>query len=666
MITANIDKKSVGNTTIFMTGSTGFIGKETVKQFMNGTAKLLLLVRSESRAREAMRNHGIGMDERIRFVEGDLSQPGLGLNDEDRKRVMEADVIIHSGGTMDVTLERKEAERIFMDGAREMAVLAEDIHKARGLRHFIHVVGYMSPYGDDDNSSLPTNRKKRATENPGKWKRWLNTMLHTESAYEHMKFEADRFIRKHAKQCSYPLSVVNPSTVVGPFPTGITEQLGGFGLLVQATRNRKMPVVPGGLHHWLPLVSNDVVAAAIVFLAGESDPTGGTFPLLSRKEVGPDMKDLIGMLASELDVSAPRGVVPLSLIHFLMKAGGSRISGIPPESLAFITAREFEVEQTERLFACMDRTMPDISALLPDVVADLDYRISYPSKETILPTGWTRTRKGELAVLSHEGEGDPWIIVHGLMSDADDMLPLGQEIWSRTGNPVWLIDLAGFGRSARRRQASETSNAFSRQVAALHRVLVEVNGPVTLVGHSIGAAICAETMRVSGRADIRLAMLQPVWGAPKDKLQRFASRLPRRMLRHVLSRMNAQRVNRMMQPTNSAGPEHALLISYAERAASGMKSPRIAGANADLLQWISRPDREVAITAEEASTTLLVWGLEDTGYEPPSGIHSEVQRVDVPHGHAFPIFHAAETAALLVEWQAGQAKHFAAASLVHV
>lgn len=654
MITANIDKESAGNTTIFMTGSTGFIGKEVVKQFMNGTANLLLLVRSESRARKAMRNHGIGVDERIRFVEGDLSRPGLGLNGEDRKRVMEADVIIHSGGTMDVTLERKEAERIFMNGAKEIAVLAEDIHKARGLRHFIHVVGYMSPYGDDDNSSLPTNRKKRAADNPGKWKRWLNTMLHTESAYEHMKFEADRYIREHAKQCSYPLSVVNPSTVVGPFPTGITEQLGGFGLLVQATRSRKMPVVPGGSHHWLPLVSNDVVAAAIVFLAGESDPRGGTFPLLSRKEVGPDMKDLIGMLASELDVSTPRGVVPLPFIHVLMKAGGSRISGIPPESLAFITTREFEVEQTERLFACMGRAMPDISALLPDVVADLDYRISYPSKETNLPTGWTRTRKGELAVLSHEGEGDPWIIVHGLMSDADDMLPLGQEIWSRTGNPVWLIDLAGFGRSARRRQASETSNAFSRQVAALHRVLAEVNGPMTLVGHSVGAAIASEAMRESGRLDIDLALLQPVWGGPKDKLQRFASRLPRRMLHRELSRMSAQRMIRQLQRTNSADAEQAVLESYAARAAAGLKSPRIAGANADLLQWISRPDREVAITAEKASTTLLVWGLEDTGYEPPSGIHADVQRADVPHGHQFPVFHAAKTATLLVEWQDGR------------
>lgn len=71
-----------------------------------------------------------------------------------------------------------------------------------------------------------------------------------ESAYEEMKFQADAYIREHAKQYGYPLSVVNPSTVVGPRPTGETEQTGGIGLLIGAVQKGLMPVVPGGKSFW--------------------------------------------------------------------------------------------------------------------------------------------------------------------------------------------------------------------------------------------------------------------------------------------------------------------------------------------------------------------------------------------------------------------------------
>ncbi|HER2209506.1 TPA: SDR family oxidoreductase, partial [Streptococcus pyogenes] len=135
------------STTILMTGSTGFIGKEAVKQLGNSEAQLLLLVRSESKARMVLNAYGVTDFSRITCIQGDLSAPGLGLTKADRERALQANVIIHAGGTMDVTLQPKVAEQIFMNGARGMAELAEEIQRKQGLRHFIHVVGFMSPYG---------------------------------------------------------------------------------------------------------------------------------------------------------------------------------------------------------------------------------------------------------------------------------------------------------------------------------------------------------------------------------------------------------------------------------------------------------------------------------------------------------------------------------------
>lgn len=84
-------------TIIFMTGSTGFIGKETVKQLAQGDAQLLLLVRSEQRARTVLKAYGVKDFTRITFITGDLSISGLGLTTVDRERVVKANAIIHAG-----------------------------------------------------------------------------------------------------------------------------------------------------------------------------------------------------------------------------------------------------------------------------------------------------------------------------------------------------------------------------------------------------------------------------------------------------------------------------------------------------------------------------------------------------------------------------------------
>ncbi|WP_179283010.1 MULTISPECIES: alpha/beta fold hydrolase [Paenibacillus] len=635
--------------TILMTGSTGFIGKEAVKQLWNSEAQLVLLVRSESKARMVLNAYGVTNFSRITCIQGDLSAPGLGLTKADRERALQANIIIHAGGTMDVTLQPKVAEKIFMNGARGIAELAEDIQRKHGLRHFIHVVGFMSPYGRK-NSPPISSANGDAGDKSNRQKSWMSKAFHSESAYEHMKFEADRYIRQHAEQHSYVLSVVNPSTVVGPYPTGATEQTGGIGMMIQAMRRRRMPVIPGGLQHWLPLVSNDVVAQTLVFLTQDSNPSGGTYPLLSRKADSPDMKELIRLLAAELDVSAPRWSVPLPMIHAAMKAGGTKISGIPPESIAFITKQEFEVQQTEWLFQRMGLKLPEVSELLPYVTADLDYRFSYPAQND-LPQGWTRTRKGNLAVLVHEGQGDPWVIVHGLMSSADDMIPLGDALWSMTGNPAWLVDLAGFGRSPVHRNRGK-GMAFKGQVEAVRSVLNEVQGPVKLIGHSVGAAIAAMVMQESVREHIQLAMLQPVWGESKDRIQRLISKFPRRMLQGMLSRMTPQQVVEQLKSTDASEINPTLLEGYARSASSGLKSPRIAGANADLLHWIqSHSNDKVSQTSADAQRTLMMWGTNDKGYARPENLHSSVQQVELPYGHQFPLFHAEETASLLVEWQ---------------
>lgn len=41
----------------------------------------------------------------------------------------------------------------------------------------------------------------------------------------------------------------------------------------------------------------------------------------------------------------------------------------------------------------------------------------------------------------------PFILLHGLLSDGEDLFPLAQELHEKTGQPVWILDLPGLGRS---------------------------------------------------------------------------------------------------------------------------------------------------------------------------------------------------------------------------
>lgn len=133
---------------------------------------------------------------------------------------------------------------------------------------------------------------------------------------------------------------------------------------------------------------------------------------MARKEDSPNMKELLNLITRELDVPKPAGSLPLSLIQRLLSLGGSRISGIPAQSLAFVTDRTFPVHETEALLARMGRSWPDIQERLPFITADLDYRLLPKPEAERSPTDYIRVRKGNLAMLGWEGEGEPWVIVH--------------------------------------------------------------------------------------------------------------------------------------------------------------------------------------------------------------------------------------------------------------
>src|SRR5262245_62665117 len=68
----------------FVTGATGFIGRNLVQRLLQREGTIYALVRAGSRGRLEELRTGWGADgARIVPITGDLSQPGLGVSEED-------------------------------------------------------------------------------------------------------------------------------------------------------------------------------------------------------------------------------------------------------------------------------------------------------------------------------------------------------------------------------------------------------------------------------------------------------------------------------------------------------------------------------------------------------------------------------------------------------
>ncbi|MGE5701883.1 MAG: SDR family oxidoreductase, partial [Clostridia bacterium] len=167
---------------VFVTGATGFIGKQLIGQLVKNGHTVLALIRSRQRWEQALGRMTAEEKARCHGLSGDLREEGLGLSSEDYERVLHADVIIHAGVPMDISLEESVARRVILQGASHLLALAKELQAQNRLHKLIHVVGYMSPY-DDESGKMEQDVFAETPE----WKE--------AGGYEKYKFLADLLLR---------------------------------------------------------------------------------------------------------------------------------------------------------------------------------------------------------------------------------------------------------------------------------------------------------------------------------------------------------------------------------------------------------------------------------------------------------------------------------------
>jgi short-subunit dehydrogenase len=248
----------------FVTGATGFIGRNLVQRLLHREGTIYALVRAGSRGRLEELRTSFGPDgARVVPIAGDLAQPGLGVSEEDLLTLRgEVDHFFHLAAIYDMTAGVEAQEVANVEGTRHAVELAGAIEA--GCFHQISSIAAAGLYRGEWREDMFEEAEKLDTH-----------------PYFRTKHESERVVRE---ECSRPWRVYRPGIVVGDSRTGEIDKVDGpyyaFKLLQRARK-----VLPA----WLPtlgveggeinIVPVDYVADAIDYIAHKPGLDGQTFSL---------------------------------------------------------------------------------------------------------------------------------------------------------------------------------------------------------------------------------------------------------------------------------------------------------------------------------------------------------------------------------------------------
>jgi NAD(P)-dependent dehydrogenase (short-subunit alcohol dehydrogenase family) len=248
----------------FVTGATGFIGRNLVERLLQREGTIYALVRAGSRGRLEELRTGWGADgARIVPVSGDLTQPGLAISEEDLVAMRgEIQHFFHLAAIYDITADADAQYVANVEGTRHAVELAGALDA--GCFHHVSSIAAAGLYRGVWTEDM-FDEAERLDNNP----------------YFRTKHEAERLIRE---DCPRAWRVYRPGIVVGDSRTGAIDKIDGpYYFFKSLQRARKV------LPSWLPtigveggeinIVPVDFVAAAIDHIAHEPGLDGRAFHL---------------------------------------------------------------------------------------------------------------------------------------------------------------------------------------------------------------------------------------------------------------------------------------------------------------------------------------------------------------------------------------------------
>jgi dihydroflavonol-4-reductase len=287
----------------FVTGGTGFIGGEIVRQLRQRGDEVACLVRTPQKGQAAA---AIGCE----LVAGDLGDSGA-----IREGMEGCDAVVHAAAMYEVGIPASQRPTM-----REANVGGTERVLRAALEAKVAKVVYVSTVGAFGN----THGKvvEESYEHPGK---------EFTSCYEETKWEAHQTARRMIRDEGLPCVIVQPGGVYGPGDTS------SIGELLNQFLSGKMPLIPFP-ELGICLSHVEDIAAGIV-LALDRGKAGETYVLSGPVTT---VREAIDVVAKVTGRKAPKHAIPTPLMKAMVPIGPlvGKMMGQPPNLRELISSAD--------------------------------------------------------------------------------------------------------------------------------------------------------------------------------------------------------------------------------------------------------------------------------------------------------------------------------------
>jgi thioester reductase-like protein len=293
--------------TFFVTGYPGFIGKRLAADLCAAwpKSKLYMLVQPKF-LKDARRYCKAlpGGGAQVELLAGDIVDMHLGLSSQEYNQLCdEVTDLFHLAAVQYLGLPRSTAQKVNVEGTRNVLELAFD---AKHLRRFNH---FSTCYVSGDRQGVIAEDE-------------LDLHQHFRNAYEETKFEAEKVVRR-AMEKGLPASIYRPGIVVGDSRTGEIDRFDGpyyLGILLVTSPIGSPLPLPGNGVAPLNVVPIDFVSQAAMQLSQDDRAVGKTFHLVDPNPLS--SRRVYELIAAQSGRKLPRVTMPARAADVLMRIPG--------------------------------------------------------------------------------------------------------------------------------------------------------------------------------------------------------------------------------------------------------------------------------------------------------------------------------------------------------
>ena len=286
---------------VLVTGATGFLGSAVIPVLLaRPEVRAYAVVRAADQEELEFRHQKFlatlpdrfNPDQLI-FINGDLTQPRLGLSDRDLQVVYDqVDSIIHMAASTRFDLTREQAKAINIDGGREIAALARQLQD-RG--HFNRLDYVSTCY-------VAGHRQGRIYEHE------CDEGQEFRNSSEWSKATAEMHLREQMTD-GLRAAVHRPSIIVGDSESGAAASFSALYIPVMVYYRGWWRTLPGNPNSMLDIVPVNYVANAILKLRESEETLGKTFHLAAG-DSAITIEDVVTRLNTVIDAPPVRYIDP--------------------------------------------------------------------------------------------------------------------------------------------------------------------------------------------------------------------------------------------------------------------------------------------------------------------------------------------------------------------